>query len=219
MKPSLRRVLGTGVVVAAVLHGPVSAQQTQVTINGASPLLNLSYQYISSIGWYFTPTSSFFLTSMQTRFNPVVGTNQNRTVMAEIWTDRPAVGGTLLRSSGFQSSTAMGTFGGGSFNSLLLQAGVQYFLGFRNVEGLGMNRTGDLVANKPWPTYVSFRPVGDDTYDRLARDIAPGSPTLKLIGNDVTTVPEPMTMTLLATGLLAMVGVSAIRQMRKGKRP
>lgn len=205
---------------AALLGSAASANaQVQVNVNPTSVLNNGYFRNVSSIGWYFTPTSTFFLNAIQTRFNPSAGTNVDRTVTAELWTKTPATGGALLRSGNFQSNSALGFFGGGSFSNFLLQSGVQYFIGFRNLQGLGHNFTHDPLAQSLGPPLFSLGPVfSDDQYERQAPN-HPGDdakPSIRLIGQ-VSTVPEPVTMTLLATGLAVMGGATLLRRRARRK--
>ena len=205
-----------GLALVGALSGPASAQPVDIQINPVSSLTKRYYTSISSIGWYFTPSSSFFLTAINTRFS-AFGTNLNRTVMVELWSDRPAAGGSLLRNAGFQSNTAIGGFGGGSFASFLLQSGIQYFIGFRNVQGLGWNSTSDPNATSLGSPWASVGPVfSDDTFESAGGGSeVVRNPSLELIGS---AVPEPATMTLLATGLLAMGGVTYVRRRRAAKQ-
>ncbi len=118
-------------------YNDVLAPQLLVWCNGSGLTCN-------SVGWYFTPSVNFNLTAVQTNFNAVVQPgSQDREVTIEILSDRRFVGGTLLRSATFNSSTARGRLGGASFAPVTLTAGTRYFIGFRNVAGIGINTTND----------------------------------------------------------------------------
>jgi len=191
---------------------PAEAQTVQAQVNPTGTLVG-TFKKQSSIGWYFTPTSTFFLNAINTRFNPNA-TNLNRTVAVELWSDRPGSGGSLLRSGSFQSNSALGTFGGAGFAQILLQSGVQYFIGFRNVQGLGRNTTAG--GQSLGAAFYSLGPVFTDDLFEIQSGMSGELPhaSLELVGN-VSTVPEPMTMTLLATGLVAMGGVSILRRRKQ----
>ena len=102
---------------------------------------------LTAVGWYITPNVTLNLTKIETNFNPVIQPgSQNRIVTVEILTDRRSVGGTLLRSATFDSAMARGQLGGGSFSPIMLTAGTTYFIGFRNIGGIGINTTNDAGA-------------------------------------------------------------------------
>ena len=204
-----------GVAALALQAAPLAAQSTQVGINSNAVLGNFSYARISSVGWYWTPSSTFFLTSIQTKFNPAVGTNANRPVTVELWSNRPTLGGSLLASAAFQSNIALGNMGGGVFAPFLVQSGMQYFIGFRNVQGLGVNYTMDNSVPSFGNVYISYGPRYDRNLYHIESDPI-RKPILQIDGNvgstAITPVPEPLTMTLLATGLLVLGGLTLIRR-------
>ena len=118
-------------------YNDVLAPQFLVWCNGGG-------QTCTSVGWYFTPSVNFNLTAVQTNFNAVQQPgSQDRDVTIEVLSDRRFVGGTLLRSATFNSSIARGRLGGASFAPITLTAGTRYFIGFRNVAGIGINTTND----------------------------------------------------------------------------
>jgi hypothetical protein len=95
---------------------------------------------VSEVGWIYTPGSSYNLTGVRTKFGSGPG-SYSRTVTLEVYDELPSQGGTLLRSAAF--SPLADAFAGGSFGSLAVTAGEDYFIGFRNVNNLGSNFTTD----------------------------------------------------------------------------
>jgi len=95
---------------------------------------------VSEVGWIYTPGSSYNLAGVRTKFGSGPG-SYSRTVTLEVYDELPSQGGTLLRSAAF--SPLANAFAGGSFGSLAVTAGEDYFIGFRNVLNLGSNITGD----------------------------------------------------------------------------
>ena len=206
-----------GVVALALQAAPVAAQPAQIGINSNAVLSNFSYAQISSVGWYWTPSSTFFLTSILTKFNSGVGTNVDRPVTVELWSNRPTQGGSLLASAAFQSNLALGNMGGGVFAPFLVHSGMQYFIGFRNVQGLGVNYTMDKTAPGLGNVYISYGPRSDNNNRYHIESDPIRKPILEVNGTvggntAITPVPEPLTMTLLATGLLALGGLTLIRR-------
>lgn len=99
---------------------------------------------LTAVGWYITPTISMNLTRIETNFSPAGGGNRNVTI--ELLNDRRAVGGALMRSAAFDSGQARGVLGGGTFSPVAITAGTTYFIGFRNIGGIGINSTSDGPA-------------------------------------------------------------------------
>lgn len=201
---------------------PVVAQGTMASFNEFAVLTNRQFN-ASAIGWYFTPTSSFFLTSIQTRFNGAFQ-SADRVVTAELWSDRAAVGGSLLRSSQFQSGSALDTFGGGAFDAFWLEAGTTYFIGFRNVAGLGRNSTEQDGSQSSGHLYFSLGDPALGDYAHLQNVTMVYNPSfalqgyteeLSIVGNMPTTAtPEPASMILMATGMVGMGVVTMVRRRR-----
>jgi hypothetical protein len=151
--------LGLGAAAPARAHLVVDG----VNAN-AEPAFNVWCDNCASIGWYYTPSFSYDLTAVHTHFDQFHGTNRQVTV--EILTDRRAMGGTPLRSATFDSAVARTSTGGASFTPLHLDAGTRYFIGFRNVAGLGGNFTEQPNAvNLGAALYLDNDGVNDGNYE------------------------------------------------------
>jgi hypothetical protein len=120
--------------------------------------------YADDVGWEYTPTISYTLTGVSTKFGYV----DNRTVTVEVYDGLPSNGRTLLRSAGFTPASL--TYSGASFAPINLVAGHTYFIGFRNVSGLDVN-----VSYNPnltdFPLYYSF--ADDGSYSIITSADAP----------------------------------------------
>src|SRR5690349_5710889 len=74
-----------GLTAAAVMSARAAAQ-VQIDINTTKANQADFWAGRSSVGWYYTPSTSFFLTAIETRFG---AGGANRTVTAELWSNRP----------------------------------------------------------------------------------------------------------------------------------
>ncbi len=190
---SLSRIFCLFFTLAAVLALNFAAQaQATFDFNASrNPQFLVWGPNVSAVGWYITPNVSLNLTRIETNFNPVMQSgSQDRNVTIEILTDRRAAGGTLLRSVVFNSSTARGQLGGGSFTPIALTAGTTYFIGFRNVGGIGINTTNDAGAvNCGACVYADTETSVEGQYQIRFGDNTPSvidQPILRLIG-----APQP----------------------------
>lgn len=140
------RTLFLALSAAAVFALHAHASQTADGLNATAGNQNVTWcGNCISVGWYYVPATSYELSGIQTNFTPGLG--GDRTVTVEILTERRAVGGQLLASGTFDSATARGTLGGATFATPVgLVAGSRYFVGFRNVGGIGINTTNDAAA-------------------------------------------------------------------------
>jgi len=84
------------------------------------------------VGWFYTPSSSYILTGIETRFASTDG----RTCTLEFYRNGPpSVGGSVLLGSAAFATAATPTWSGGTFSTEVpLAAGSTYFVGFRNTQ-------------------------------------------------------------------------------------
>lgn len=157
---------------------------------------------IGAIGWLYTPSFAYDLVGVDTKFSSA----DSRTVTLEIYSEHPSLGGgTLLRSATF--TPLANVFSGGVFASLALAEGEDYFVGFRNVQGLGNNFSGDF-PNQLLTAWVDRDDSGD--YEESAPQLEFRSPILQFY-TQTAAVPAPSSFTVFGV-LIAMVGCRAIRR-------
>ena len=145
---------------------------------------------LRAVGYYIKPSAAFNLTGVQTNFNPVQQSgSQDRDVTIELFTERPAAGGTVLRTATFNSSAARGRLGGVTFAPLVLNVGTTYFVGFRNIAGIGINTTNDAGAvNCGACLYVENQTSPLNSYNirgGTAQPSAQDQPIIRLVGTPV----------------------------------
>jgi hypothetical protein len=144
-------------------------------------------------GWVYTPSTSFDLTGIKTKFGAAGG----QTITLEIYDELPGAGGTLLRSATF--SALANQFSGAFFAELALVAGEDYFIGFRGIAGLGSNVTREDGAVE-LPAFFSFK--DDGSYDTVDDSTFAPRVILQLFAdNGLAEVPEPAALALFAAGL------------------
>ena len=132
----------------------------------------------ADVGWEYTPTINYTLTSIFTKFS-YIPYGDNRTVTVEVYDRVPSNGGRLLRSADFIPQA--GTFSGASFPPINLLAGHTYFIGFRNVSELGVNGTGNPEATVLSAIYFSYVDDGSYSFSELG-DGSPCRPVLEFYG-------------------------------------
>jgi len=202
---------------------PAGAQTVVASVN-ASRAPAGEFWSAASVGWFYTPTTSFLLQSVNTKFFATGGTDRNVTV--ELLTAPRSDGGTLLASGEFNTLLARGVFGGVTFASPInVVANTQYFIGFRNMAPLG---AGDFdlvpesellranytdVVGADFFSALRFGFENDGQYELEFDEGSNTRPILQFIRQDATTViPEPSTVWMLVAGLTGVLAVSRYRK-------
>jgi hypothetical protein len=213
MRRSVRNLIA--VVTLAVAAPSAASAQSIDQFNVGQPLTGALFG-TDTFGWFYTPSVTFALTGVRTQFAALPPGETDRAVTVELFatTGGTDLAASPLASASFLAAGAIGALGGAAFAGTTLDAGQTYFIGFRNVFALGANLTsgptrlaavrfGDFGAE-----YGFLASVGDfeDEYFQ---------PTLAIDGRTIASpVPEPGTVVLLATGLLAVAGATRRRARR-----
>jgi hypothetical protein len=180
-----------------------------------------------NIGWYWTPATDLMLDSIETRLTTgFTNINNNFTFTTELFTDRPAVGGTSLGSANW-NGTAYNVDGwlGASFAApISLTGGVTYFIGF---SGWSQAFTGSGGAGVNWvetATHPTAQNLGAGSgytgagwMTQMWAGSTPAnidSPILRFVEyqEDLSPVPEPASAVLLALGAVMAGGFARRRQ-------
>ena len=166
-------------------------------INGAAT--PAATQWVATeAGWLYTPTGAYLLQQVQTRF----GTSDGRQVDLEIWDEAPLQGGNRLRTA----SATLDASGLASWSlaDLDLQAGEDYFVGIRNLSGLGVNFTRDAGATHLGGYWFGRDGLGTFDVAVVSSTISGAQPILAFAGSQP--VPAPMTALLVIPGLALLAG-------------
>ena len=138
-------------LISAFLFGsalPVMANAVMDDVNGSATPPVVNYAGPNNIGWYITSNSTYMLDGIFTTFRPVPNGTGLHTITAQIWTDRPSPGRTLLGDGTFNIDSAVGGDAGVTFAPVLVTAGRQYFVDFLNT--IGMRQPGILEIPMGW---------------------------------------------------------------------
>jgi hypothetical protein len=190
---------GTTCIVLGTNH-PVQAATIVDSVNANSSPAAFTSWGATEVGWFYTPTSSYTLDGINTKFGSG-GSTSNQTVTVEVYNGAPS-SATLLRSASF--TALINQFSGGTFANLNLLAGQSYFIGFRNVGGLGVNFTNDVGATALAPFQFGFSNNGSYTFGSSNR---PNTQAILQFSQNSAPIPTPA----LLPGLLAL-GLGVLRK-------
>ena len=237
---ALSRVAAAAATATFIFAGASAAKADTIadSVNVGATGDSEAFWGSSEVGWLYTPTSSFALSGIETKFSiPINTTIEDRTVTVVLYAGgTPANGGTLLGSFGFNSALAdNNTLGGGTFATpISLTGGTEYFVGFENVgpaadstgnnsNDLGVNFTADSGA-----TFLSnlyFDQSGNSSCNTGAgfacedtnTDIL-GQPILAfLTPSQVSATPLPGALPLFASAL-GFIGLITRRRKQNAQR-
>jgi hypothetical protein len=184
------RLAITALALALARAGSASADTVAQDINAGSTASFLAWcGGCTSVGWYYTPAQAFFLSGIQTKFRGLnQAGSQDRTVVVELLTERRAAGGSVLASASFDSGSARDALGGVRFpKPIQLQAGIRYFIGFRNVQGLGVNADANAGATVLPPAgFLDTDGVNDGAYE-----ISTGAATAEALAAPILRLLRP----------------------------
>jgi hypothetical protein len=222
---------GALLAAAACLCAPAAEAATFDSINGAASPPFVYYGGPVNIGWMYTPTESYNLDGISTYFEPVPNGTGAHTITAQIWSDLPNNGGTLLGQGQFSANSGSGGFGGVSFAPTVLAAGTSYFVDFLNTAGMGVNlgswaldgngnpapsngattNLGSWYLDNGNGSAFSLVSDGGSYYTTATGNVSFAEPILYFSGTAISPpVPEPGTFAMLLLGLGA-VGVARQR--------
>lgn len=154
------------------------------------------------VGWFYTPTFSYDLIGINTKFSIANGWS----VTEAVYTAPPSDGGTLLRDADF--TPISNTFSGGTFEPIHLDAGTQYFFGFIDVQNLGVNVTYETGHTMllPGTRYGFTGSLPHAKFDLNEGVSLHAQPILQFLSDKPipSDVPEPGTAVTFLSGLLAL---------------
>ncbi|MBC8164775.1 MAG: PEP-CTERM sorting domain-containing protein [Bryobacteraceae bacterium] len=178
-----------------------------------------------TIGWYWTPSQDFDLQSIETVLNTQGNNiNNNFTLTTSLFTDRPAVGGSLIDAHTFNGAGYSGGWTGGQFATpVSVTAGTSYFVGLSGWDQV-LTASGGGGVNWVQPTDYPAGSTFDSlfpgytgtTFDvQMNAGPTPASidfPILRFVGVVPTSpVPEPSSIIFMLSG----VGALSVLALRK----
>jgi hypothetical protein len=166
------------------------------------------------VGWFYTPSSSYVLTGIETRF---AGTDGRTCTLEFFQNGPPSVGGSVRLGSAAFATAATPTWSGVTFaGAIHLTAGSTYFVGLRNTQPVRGNPgvLGYNVTNQPGATALSYRfSWGSGLYEYSYNEAPWTQPILRFNGNGPDVVPEAGTLSALM-GLLSGGALLILRRRR-----
>ena len=181
----------------------------------------------NTIGWYWTPGQSFSLTGIETILvNVLNGVNDDFDLTVSLYTDRPAVGGSVLASATFNPGSfyaADPSWHGNAFASPVdVSAGTQYFVGFSGWDKsqvAGARGGINWVVQPDFPDglppgvqFLSQAYIGDDFANGIgSASTTTAAPVIKFVGV-IGAVPEPASWLLFGAGA---VSLGALKRRRR----
>jgi hypothetical protein len=194
------RVVAIAIVMLLLSNAsPLEASiEVADSINAADPAHGATFG-VDLIGWVYTPSTSFDLLRVETKF----ATADSRTVTLEIYAEHSgsAIGAeTLLRTATF--SPLGGVFSGADVAPLSLISGEDYFIGFRGVQGLGNNFSSSF-PNTLLPAWVDRDSAG--SYRESATQLEFQSAILQLCTRSESVPELSSVLTWLSLAAMAVV--------------
>ncbi len=201
--PSALRVCSTAVALLGLFGQGARAQMVDSVNGSAAPDYSLTWTVANDVGWYYTPAVSYELTNVQTKFE----SGDARLVDVEVHATSGTDIGTLLGSGSF---TPVGNvFSGADVGHISILAGTQYFIGFRNVNGLTVNVTADDGATNLG--ILRYSSDGSFSSSFAGAGNPNGQPILLFESNAST--PEPGSIALVSC--LVSAGMLLARRQRR----
>ena len=204
-----------------IIADSVNASATPAFYDPGSPI-TMTWN-ASEVGWFYTPSTSFPLWEVLTKFGVV----DHRLVTVDVYQASrdahgnllsPGAGAVPLRSAQFAPQAD--ALAGGIFAPMTLTANNTYFIGFENVSGLGLNVTADSGATSlagglrfgfPGTGYLPVSVGGFLSQPILQFQYDPPS------APDAPAAPEPASIVLFGLGSCVLVGSAAWRRRRSAR--
>jgi len=191
--PALIVFCAASVFVSTPLYGtPVFSFNTGYTASS-------DIWAVPDVGWAFTSPLTTVISGVQTEFYQTDG----RTVTLEFYSGIPnQIGSSLLAQALY--IPVGGSLFGPSIGNVSLTAGTTYFVGFKGVQGLGVNYTG---SGDPGVTDLAlyYDTAPPPYFDKLQTGYSTGRPILSFEGSiPESGVPEPAAVWSTAIGLCGL---------------